>query len=77
MPRYYFDVRDGSFTQDDVGLEFESIEAAQGEALRALAELAKEVLLKHPEHEIAIEVSDEGKQPLLRTALRLEIQRLQ
>ena len=76
MPRYFFDVRDGSVTRDDVGLEFDSIDAARSEAARALAEMARDVLPGAYARELTIEVRDESNEPLLRAALRFEVQRL-
>ena len=77
MPRYYFDVRDGEeFTPDDLGIEFDGIERARDEAARALGEIAREALPGSVAREIAIEVRDEDKEPLLRAALRFEVQRL-
>jgi Domain of unknown function (DUF6894) len=77
MPLFYFDVRDGQkFTEDDYGLEFPNIEAARDEATRTLAEIAKDVLPGSTVREMAIEVRDEAKDPLLRTVLRFEVERL-
>ena len=77
MPRFFFDVRDGeSSIQDDDGLEFDGIEAARDEATRALGDMAKEALPGSVAREMAIEVRDEHKGPLLRAALRFEVQRL-
>jgi hypothetical protein len=77
MPLFYFDVRDGhKLMRDDDGLEFPNIEAARDEATRALGELAKDVLPGRAVREMAIEVRDEVKDPLLRTILRFEIERL-
>ena len=76
MPRYYFDVRDGHLTEDDIGLEFDGIEAARDEAARALGEMARDVFPGSVARELAIEVRDENKEPLLRTTLRFEVQRL-
>ena len=77
MPLFYFDVRDGhKLMRDDDGLEFPNIEAARDEATRALGELAKDVLPGRAVREMAIEVRDEVKDPLLRTVLRFEIERL-
>src|SRR5215203_2083601 len=77
MPLFYFDVRDGhKLMRDDDGLEFPNIEAARDEATRALGELAKDVLPGRAVREMAIEVRDEVKDPLLRAVLRFEIERL-
>jgi hypothetical protein len=76
-PLFYFDVRDGhKLMRDDDGLEFPNIEAARDEATRALGELARDVLPGRAVREMAIEVRDEVKDPLLRTVLRFEIERL-
>jgi hypothetical protein len=77
VPRYYFDGRDGDrFIEDDVGLEFDSIEQARDEATTALAGIAKDVLPGSVRRELSIEVRDEAKQPLLRTCLVFEAVRL-
>jgi hypothetical protein len=76
MPRFFFDVREGdSFTTDDEGLEFPDIERAQCEASRALADMAKDAIREGDLPEISIEVRDSSAL-LLRTTLRLEVQRL-
>lgn len=77
MPRYYFDSRDGdSFIEDEEGLEFPDIETARDQATAALADLARDVLPGSVRRELAIEVRDEGKEPLLRTILVFEAVRL-
>jgi hypothetical protein len=77
MPLFFFDVRDNAhFTRDDEGLEFPTIEKARDEAARALAEMAKFVLPGAVVRELAIEVRDAAKRPLLRTMLRYEAQPL-
>jgi hypothetical protein len=77
MPRYYFDVRDGdTFIRDEDGLEFLDLERAKSEAARALVDMARDVVPASRCREMAIEVRDEAKEPLVRTSLRFEIQRL-
>jgi hypothetical protein len=77
VPRYYFDCRDGDrFIEDDVGLDFDSIEQARDEATAALAGIAKDVLPGSLRRELSIEVRDEAKEPLLRTCLVFEAIRL-
>ena len=47
MKRYYFDMRDGeNVTRDDEGLEFPDLAAAQEEAAKALADIARDVVRK-------------------------------
>ncbi len=77
MPLYYFDSRDGdSFIEDDEGLEFPDIETARDQATAALADIARDVLPGSVRRELAIEVRDEHKQPVLRTCLVFEAIRL-
>ena len=77
MPLFYFDVRDNDrLLPDEDGLELPGVEEARHEAARALAEIAKDVVPGSTSRELAIEVRDETKQPLLRTMLRFEIERL-
>jgi hypothetical protein len=77
VPRYYFDSRDGDrFVQDDVGLEFPNIETARDQATAAPADLARDVLPGSLRRELAIEVRDEAREPLLRTILVFEAVRL-
>jgi hypothetical protein len=77
MPLFYFDIRDGEdFIPDDVGLNYPDVESARDAAAVALADMAKDVLPGPLVHEMAVEVRDSAKDPLLRAALRFEIQRL-
>jgi hypothetical protein len=77
MSRYYFDVRDGDrFIRDDEGLEFVGIEQAREQAALALADMAKDIMPNGLAREMAIEVRDEAKEPLLQTILRFEVRRL-
>jgi hypothetical protein len=63
VPRYYFDSRDGdSFICD------EDLETARDQATAALADLVKDVLPGSMRRELAIEVRDEHKEPLLGTS---------
>jgi hypothetical protein len=77
VPRYYFDIRDGeSFIQDDDGVDLSGIQEAKEQASRALADMARDAIPGLDVYEMAIEVSDEAKNPLLRTMFRFEVQRL-
>jgi hypothetical protein len=60
MRRYYFDTRDnGTFLEDDIGLEFPNLESVKIEAARSLAELARDVIPGVLQRELAVEVRDE------------------
>ena len=77
MPRYYFDTRDNeSFIADEVGLDLQNVEAARDEAVRGLADLARDVLPEGIRRTLAIEVKDAFNRPLLRTALVFEVKYL-
>ena len=74
MPHYYFDTRDGlERITDDVGLDFDNLHAARGEATRGLADLAKEALPGSERRELSIEVRDHMRRLLLRAALWFEV----
>jgi hypothetical protein len=75
MPRFYFDHRDGDeFALDEDGLDFATVEQARDEATAALAEMAKDALPGVLRRELAIEVSDHQRRPILRAALWFEVQ---
>ena len=77
MPLYYFDSSDGeSFFEDDEGLELPDLETARDQATAALADMARDVLPGSIRRELAIEVRDEHKEPLLKTSLVFEAVRL-
>ena len=77
MPRYYFDVHDGThLTPDDQGLELDSLEQAQKEAVKALPEVARDVLPNGSERTFTITVKDEMKRPVLSAKLALTVDRL-
>jgi hypothetical protein len=77
MPHYYFDSRDGeTLVPDHLGWDFPGLEAARDQAALALAELAKDVLPGCDRRELAIEVRDAAKEPVLRTCLTFEAERL-
>lgn len=62
MTRYYFNVReDDHLSLDDEGFEYASDERARSEALRSLAELAKDAISKCDgvRHSMSVEVQDD------------------
>ncbi len=60
MPRFYFDVREGSrFAPDEDGLEFDGLDHAEREAALAAAEIGRDRLPKGDAREITIEVRNE------------------
>ena len=72
MARYYFDTRDnGSFIEDDIGIEFGDFEAVKAQAAVSLAELAREVLPGSIERALSVEVRDSNR-PILKDRLTFE-----
>ena len=61
MARYFFDVRlDGDLAKDDEGFNFRDIEAAHGEALGALADGIRDVVVQGATNQhLTVEVRDE------------------
>jgi uncharacterized protein DUF6894 len=57
MTRYYFDIRDGeAFYADDEGMELVDQTAAEIEAAKSLADMAKDLSPLDERHHMAIEV---------------------
>jgi hypothetical protein len=79
MKRYYFDLRDGdALSRDEEGIELPSIEAAQEEAVRALAGMAMDRTEAGSclARDLAIEVRDDNR-PVMRATFTFGIERLQ
>jgi hypothetical protein len=72
MQRYFFDIREG----DDLAVEAEDIElpdvqAAQAEAARSLADMARDQVLARASHILIIDVRDDDG-PIARARLAWE-----
>lgn len=77
MPRFYFDVREGTrFTPDDEGLEFASLDAAEHEAACAAAEIGRDRLPKGDAREVTVELRTEHSQRVLTVTVSMEIHRV-
>jgi hypothetical protein len=77
MSRYYFDIREGPrFVRDDVGLEFDSLDAAERSAAETAAEIGRELLPKGEAREITVEMRNEHGQRVLTATASLEIHRV-
>jgi hypothetical protein len=65
MARYYFDLRKGDRVfLDEEGTELSTIEAVQQEAVRTVAEMARDAIRGNPDgpgHFMAIEVRDDNE----------------
>jgi protocatechuate 3,4-dioxygenase beta subunit len=75
MPRYYFPSWDGeNFLPDEDGLEFEGIEQARTEAVRGLAEMARDSLCGSADERILkIRVVDQEGKPVHEVRLTFEV----
>jgi hypothetical protein len=77
VPRFYFDMREGaSFTPDEVGLEFDSLDAAEREAASAAAEMGRDRLPKGDARAVTVELRNEHRQRVLTVTVSLEIHRV-
>ena len=77
LPRFYFDVREGSkFVPDDDGLEFDSLDAAEHEAAVAAAQIGRDHLPKSDPREITIEVRNEHRQLVLTVTVSMHVERV-
>jgi hypothetical protein len=77
MPRFYFDVREGTrFIPDEDGLEFESLDAAEHEAACAAAEIERDRLPTSDTREITVEVRNERRQRVLTIRVSMEVDRV-
>jgi hypothetical protein len=78
VPRYFFDLREGeTLAVDEEGTELPTIEAAQEEAARSLAEMAKAAVrevIKNGGHRMEIEVRDEVG-PVMKLQFNFEARR--
>ena len=77
MPRFYFDLREGSlFLPDDEGLEFPGLDEAEREAAEAAAEIGRDRLPKGDARDITIEVRNEHRQRVLTVTVSMQVERV-
>jgi hypothetical protein len=70
--RYYFDTRDnGTFIEDDLGIDFADLDSVKRQAAMSLVELAHDVLPGSIKRVLSVEVRD-VVQPILRDVLTFE-----
>jgi hypothetical protein len=76
VPRFYFDVWEGgSFTRDDDGLDFGSLDAAEHEAARAASEIGRDRLPKGNARDVRVEVRDEQGRQVVTVRVSMEVYR--
>ncbi len=74
MRRFYFDFLDGdTFSRDDDGLLLESLGVAEDQAIRAIAEIARDSLPKRLSPEVCMRVRDEHGQAVLSVAISMTV----
>ena len=77
MPRFYVDVLNGdSFSCDDGGLQLESLNAAEDEAIRTAAQIGRDSLPKRLSPELCVRVRDKHGQPVLTVAVSMTVRRM-
>ena len=77
MPRFYFDIREGTrFIPDQTGLEFDSLDATEREAASAAAEIGHDQLPKGDTRAVTIELRNEHGQRVLTVKVSMEVDRV-
>ena len=77
MPRFYFGVREGAtVVLNEIGLEFDSLDAAERAAAETAAEIGRKLLPKGDAREVTVEVRNEHRQPVLTATASLEVHRV-
>ena len=77
MPRFYFDVREGTrFIPDETGLEFDSLDAAEQEAACAAAEIGRDRLPRGDARAVTIELRNEHDQRVVTVTISMEVERV-
>lgn len=76
MPRFYFDVREGSrLSVDEDGLELPGPAEAEREAVDAAASIGRDRLPRADTRDVEVRVRDEAGRRLLSVRISLEIDR--
>ena len=77
MPRFYFDVREGTrFVPDEEGLEFPDFDRAEREGACTAAEIGRDRLPSSDVRDIAIEMRNEHRQRVLTVTVSMEVERV-
>ena len=77
MPRFYFDIREGSlFLKDEDGFEFAGLDEAEQEAIQAVVSMGKDRLPRGDTRDVTVEVRDENQKRVLTVGVHLIIDRV-
>ncbi len=71
MPKFFFDIVDGSLTVDDVGTDLPDFSAARDQAVSVLPEIARDELPDGDERVFQVTVRDEGGKPMFKATMSL------
>ncbi|WP_426954243.1 DUF6894 family protein [Muricoccus radiodurans] len=75
MTRFFFDTNDGEqFVHDEEGLDCADVMEARAMALKALSDIAKDVLPEGMSREIVTDIRDETGRRILTATLSLVVQ---
>jgi hypothetical protein len=78
MPRFYFDVCDGTrFVPDDESMEFDGLDDAEHEASAAAAEIGRDRLPTGDAREVTVKVKNERHRRLLTVRVLMEVDRVE
>lgn len=72
MPRFFFDITDGTSTLDGEGLEFPGAHAACDAALATLPDIARDELRSGPSREVSVVMRDESGRAIFTASLTLQ-----
>jgi hypothetical protein len=76
VPRYYFDILNGTDSvHDDEGTEFDSLDAAVHAATRSAAEIGTNRLAKGDTSDVVIQVRDEQNQRVCTVTASMKVDR--
>jgi hypothetical protein len=76
VPRFYFDVREGSrFLPDEEGLEFANLDAAERAAVSA-ARIGQDLLSKGNAHKVIVEVRNPRGKRVLAVTVTMQVERV-
>jgi hypothetical protein len=77
MPRYYFDLHDGDqFITDETGLALPGIREARYEAIRVMADFARDAVQVVAYRELGVEVRDQSGKTVLTAKATFEVAEL-
>ncbi len=78
MPRFHFDLReDGVLVKDDDGLELADEKAAEQQAIETATSVARDAFARGSADRVLIEVRNTQREPLIKVAVTLKVERVE